>query len=504
MNCSPAMRTAGMTMIAVVVLLIPAYGLDAAVSPEPAEQLGDGVGPMNLANAVALALERNPSLAAFPWDIRAAEARALQASLRPNPELSLNIENVRWDSGPQTVSDGVSVGAALAPPALGTNPSIGHERASEQGSHSGFRQAQFTIGLSQLIELGAKRMKRIRLAEKEIELAQWDYEAARADVLAGTAKAFVEALAAQERLELETDLTSLAEEVARTIGLRVKAGEASPLESSRAEVALASTRVDQERAVRELEAVRIRLAAMWGSTRPEFERVVGKLDEVNSIPPLEELTSSTTNNPDLARWASEIALREAAIRLQRANRVPDPTLSIGFRSTGLASSISIGNSLNTDGTIGFSRTTSGFDVSRDNSVVLGLSVPIPVFNRNQGGIKEAEHLASKAAEQQRAANVNVQATLSETYQILSAAHIEITALKSEILPRATGTFDKINRAYREGKFSYLDVLDAQRTLFAVRTQYLAALTTYHTKLAEIERLTGQSLLDTRTLNGNGE
>ena len=74
-----------------------------------------------------------------------------------------------------------------------------------------------------------------------------------------------------------------------------------------------------------------------------------------------------------------------------------------------------------------------------------------------------------------------------------ATYNEIQLLTENILPTATETFEKMQEGYRQGKFGYLDVLDAERTLFNARQQYLDALTAYHTQLVRLERLTGLSI-----------
>jgi cobalt-zinc-cadmium efflux system outer membrane protein len=131
-------------------------------------------------------------------------------------------------------------------------------------------------------------------------------------------------------------------------------------------------------------------------------------------------------------------------------------------------------------------------------VAVGFSVPLPLFNRNEGSIREAEHLVAKAGEEKRATDVKVNAIMTESYQNLSVALATITSLKEDILPAATQTFASINTAYLQGKFGYLDVLDAQRTLFEARQQYLDALASYHENVAEIERVIGESLWNTDT------
>lgn len=477
--------------------------------PLPADAVSEPHGTITLRQALALALEGSPKLAAFSWDIRAAEARIIQASLRPNPELSLAIEEVRWTSGPGTVSDTVSMGWALTEdsvsvpmgegqepvdiPIHGAKSSTAFERVKEQGARSGFSEAEFTLSLSQVIELGGKRAKRLRVAQRERELAQWDYEAARADVTESVAATFVSVLAAQERYDLRAELLGLAERVHQAVSKQVKAGAVSPLEENRAQLALDSMVIERERAARELDAARAALCATWGQARPSFERAAGRLDEIADVPPWERLESGIRGNPDVARWAAEMARRDAALKLTRAQSIPNPTLEIGIRSAGVGSKGASAYSLDTEGSFALSRMRSGGESPRDNSLVLGFSVPLPLFDRNQGNIREAECLIRKAREERRATESSVFAALAEAHQALLAAHGEIRVLAHRIIPCATDTFEKTQEGYRQGKFGYLEVLEAERTLFDAREQYLDALTAYHTWRVRLERLTGLPL-----------
>jgi cobalt-zinc-cadmium efflux system outer membrane protein len=243
---------------------------------------------------------------------------------------------------------------------------------------------------------------------------------------------------------------------------------------------------------RRLDAVRARLAALWGGKEARFERAEGDLDTVRGLPALDELVKRAANNPDLARWRAELEKRRTAICVEQAKAVPDLTVTAGFRMAGMPDSDVRGFGFGADG-LSRSSASSRSDGNWDNSVVLGLSVPLPLFNRNQGSIEEAGHLMAKAGEERRATDVQVQATLTESYQNLSAALMAIISLNENILPAATQTFASINEAYRQGKFGYLDVLDAQRTLFDAREQYLDALASYHASVAEIERTIGESM-----------
>ena len=134
-----------------------------------------------------------------------------------------------------------------------------------------------------------------------------------------------------------------------------------------------------------------------------------------------------------------------------------------------------------------------------NAFVAGVAIPIPVFDRNQGGILESRYRMAQAEKERQAAEVQIKTALAGTYQTLSAAYFEATALKSEVLPGAQNAFDAASEGYRQGKFSYLDVLDAQRTFVEAKVQYTEALSTYHKAKTDIERLIGEELdIDTST------
>ncbi len=134
-----------------------------------------------------------------------------------------------------------------------------------------------------------------------------------------------------------------------------------------------------------------------------------------------------------------------------------------------------------------------FSETDDSAAVVGLVIPLPVSNRNQGGILKATYLLAKAQESGKAAEIQALASLEEAAQRLAGTYAEATALKNDVLPGAQSSFDAVSEGYREGKFDYLQVLDAQRTLFEARGRYIESLTAYHTAKADAERLIAQSI-----------
>ncbi|HPD14831.1 MAG TPA: TolC family protein [Planctomycetota bacterium] len=401
---------------------------DAAV---PRPEIEEPKGPLTLREALALALLHSPELAESAWDIRMAEARVLQAGLGPNPELGFDSEG------------------------------FGGTRDKK-----GFGNAEGSLSLAYTIELGGKRLKRVRAAEAEGRLAAWDYETKRLDVLTATAKAFIALVAAQEQVALAEELVALAESILRNVAERVKAGKVSPLEEHKAKGELASARIAREQARHRVAAARRRLATFWGGAEPAFERAVGDLAAAAPPPPETSLAGLLAQNPDLERWADEAAQRRAALELEKANRWPDLNLSPG---------------------LGY------FGESGAFAWLFGWALPLTVRNRNQGAILEATHSVAKAAEMRRAAEAKARAELAEAYSELAAAFEEIRGIRAEVLPAAQAAYDAASAGFREGKFPFLDVLDAQRTLFDARGNLLTALAEYHKALADVERLIGQSV-----------
>jgi cobalt-zinc-cadmium efflux system outer membrane protein len=322
-----------------------------------------------------------------------------------------------------------------------------------------------------LIELGGKRSARRHATSLTRDLAGWDYEVRRIETLTQVSQAFSDTLGAQQRLRLAEELVGLAEEVTRSVSERVKAGKVSPIEETKAEIALSSVQIDRERARLALEAARQRLAATWGSATPRFDRVEGDLDQVVPLPSLESLAERLARNPVLARWAAEMAQRQALVQVERANAIPNITINGGYRR---------------------------LNETDDNAVLFGISVPLPLFNRNQGSIVEARHRLAKAEAERRAAEVRVTSALSDAYKALATAHAEAVGLRANVIPAAQSAFERINEGYRLGKFGYLDVLDAQRTLFDARARYLQTVTDYHRAAAEVERLVGEPLATIQT------
>lgn len=196
-----------------------------------------------------------------------------------------------------------------------------------------------------------------------------------------------------------------------------------------------------------------------------FDAVKGDLSATRPVPTVADLLARVGSNPDLARFRTEAELYQAKLEEERAGAWPDITVTGGVKHL---------------------RETD------DEAFLAGFSLPLPLFDRNQGNIAAALAGAERAREEERAASLAVRTGLAAAWQELKLAAGEARALREGVLPVATEAFEAARAGFKAGKFAYLDVLDAQRTLFDARQLLIEALAAYHHALADVDRLVGGS------------
>jgi cobalt-zinc-cadmium efflux system outer membrane protein len=412
-----------------VVITVCAVAVPAEVGAGATAEPTGPAGPIDLPTALRLALERSPALEAMSARVGQAAARSTQAALIPNPALRFELEDF-----------------------------------AGSGAFAGADEAQATFTIEQPIELGGKRAARIQAANSAATVVAADYASARREVVAATTRAFVGLQHAQSAATLADETLRVAEQLVASVEARVRAGSSSRVERTQAEIALAEARIDNQRSHRALAIARQRLAATWGDTEPRFASAAAEGGAIRPPPALTTLLARLPTSPAVARAADEIARREAGVAVARSASVPDLELGLGYRRM------------------------AGPD---ENAMVAELRVPLPIFDRNQAGVIEARERVAGAHADHRSVEAQIAAELREAHEALTMAHDEIGALDATVLPAATTAFDAIRDGYREGRFSYLDLLAAERTLNAARLRRIDAVAAYHVALAEIARLTGE-------------
>jgi len=386
---------------------------------------------LSLAEALALALQKNPTLQVHSLGVRMAEARILQAGIKPNPKLSVEFENFLGD-----------------------------------GAFSGTKGLETTLQLSQVIDLADSRKRSVETATASRDLVGADYEIQRIEVFSEVANRFTRAAVDEERLIIARNARELAEKAVEAVRARVKAGKTSSLELNKVLIPLALLKIDEEHAEHELATSRQALAASLGEVKPTFGQISANIMALPSVPEFSSLSARMEDSSVLARYALEARWREAQVRLAQSLRRSGPLLSAGLRRA---------------------------EASDDVGFVAGVSMPLPVRDQSKGSVREARERRAQVDQLAEVARLEMHATLFAVYQEMVHARTALMLLREEIIPAAQEILALTNQGYRSGRFSLLELLDAQKSLIELRGRVLANAETFHLYVIEIERLLGAPL-----------
>ncbi len=237
----------------------------------------------------------------------------------------------------------------------------------------------------------------------------------------------------------------------------------APIEETKAHVAQAGVQVELSQARSEWVGAQARLAALLGEPGGLSWRLDAQLDALPAVPSMADLERSLDNAPALRRARLEIDRRQALTELEKARRIPDITVSLGAKRSE--------------------------ELGR-NQAIVGLSVPLPIFDTNRGNLLEALKREEKAREGLSASQLQVSAEARETRARLASLRQEAQLFAEQVLPGAQSAYDAAAKGFELGKFSFLEALDAQRTLLQARSQYLRTLADTHRARADLDRLLG--------------
>lgn len=338
------------------------------------------------------------------------------------------------------------------------NPALSYLR---EGQQAGTRTT--TVQIDQPIELGHKRRARVALAREAAGLARIDAQVRRQAIRADVIAAYHDVLIAGHRLALAQALTDLARRTVDVAAKRVVAGKVSPIDETRARLAAVDAATASAQATAALVIARTRLGALIG--RPSSAIVLA--DESEALPdagPLAALLARAGESAAVRRARGQLAALRAQADVERAARVPDVTLSVGTKRD---------------------------DQLGRRQAVVGLSVPLPLFNRNEDALRAALRRLDAAGDELAAAEAGTAAALTAAHTRYEAARHEARLLCDEVVPNARNAYEQTLKGFEYGKFSFLDVLDAQRTWFQAQSRRWDSLEGAWRAYADIERLAGQ-------------
>jgi len=402
---------------------------DAAAPPPVVEPEG----PLSLYDAFSLALLHNPGLASFSWEVRASEARAVQAGKARNPELELRFTRLSLNNDDPTDDD------------------VGRR-----------------VIVRQELELGGERARREDVARAERTLAERDYEAKRDEVASVVAMRFVALLGAQRRTAEIEQALEFGERAREQVAKLVETGAVAGLENHRSQQQVALLRMDLDGARADRDAARLAVAATWASSSPRFSEAVGDLERITELPELETVLALARRSPAVGRSDIDIERAHSALRLAKAGRVPDLTVGAGLRWD---------------------------DSNNGQDYLFELEFDLPLFDRNQGAVLEGRNNVAKAQAARAAAEIETVEAVSELYHASRAAAARAVTLRDEVLPAARAALETVRIGFEGNAETPDNLFDALRDLARAEVDYAEELVKHQQLLAMLEGLLGQPLPD---------
>ena len=391
---------------------------------------------LTLDQAIVNVLERSPMLKAADYESKAAAARIRTAKQSPRYRGSVELENF-----------------------------------AGSGLHSGTDLLETTLSLSKVLELGDKSTLRGDLSYNKAMLLRNEQDSKRLDLLAETTKRFIEVIADQQRLVNANDSINIAIRTKQVVEKRVKAGKSATAELRRANIALARSELKLDHAKHKLDSARLKLATLWGEMPREesqisFTTAVANLFEIEQAKPFESLVTLLERNPDLVRFATEKRLAQSRSLLAKSAGQSDIKISGGLRH---------------------------FNFTNDTALILSLNIPFGSSSRATSNIEESEMMALRDPYAYQQRHLTLYSTLFELHQEIRHSIDAVTALRETIIPQAEHALQDYEKGYAAGRYSFLELTEAQQLLLDLKLETVIAASDYHLYLIEIDRLTGAGL-----------
>ncbi|MCP4571393.1 MAG: TolC family protein [bacterium] len=376
-----------------------------------------------------LVRDRHPALTAAAADLEAREADLDQAGRLPNPELEFEIENF-----------------------------------AGSGEFGGFEATDMTLALSQTWERGGKAAGRQAVAAGEIAVSRAAGGMARQELRADLARAFIQVLASQRRVDLADSLAHLAEEDRIAVDRRVAAGAESRISAQRARLEAAGARRGRDRTRQEWQAARERLGALWGDDLAGFARVAGDFDAIVPVPDWPELLAGLESSPSARLRAAETERARAATGLARSLGAVDLTTSAGVRH---------------------------FRGPGDNAFMISVGVPLAVRDNGSDARRAAAADLARSEAESRASLVDLKAAANEARTRLATSQADVLAMRRNLLPAAATALAEARSAYARGAYSLTDLLSLHRTWTEWQLAHVDALTRHHLAAIDLAVLLGE-------------
>ncbi len=436
----PSLLAASFTLFANCVF--PVLSIGQVASPaSPQFVAPDGLSVEELVRGATV---RSADLLAARQRLAIAEGRVVQAGLRPNPVFDTEYGSPKFLAGES--------------------------------------ESDFSAGISQTFELGGKRGKRKAVAELELQQVRSEVFTLERKLGVDIRQNYTRAIGAARQLDIIERLLAADAEMIRITEARLNEGDVAPLELNLVKVESDRLRVQQIEARTELETALLELRTLIGIDVSSPLRLAPQAER----PPrldlgLTELTNQAlSDRADLQAARIGESLGAARINLARSGSIPNVAASVRFSRT--------------KGIIDLPDTAGGgFARDLDNELTFGVSIEIPVFNRNQGEIASATGEQIQAVRTREFLEASIRSDVAVAYRQYRSAAEKLVLYSTQILPRAETNLQTVRSAYNAGEFSMFEVIAEQRRLVENVTGFNKTLREYYTALGQLEAAVGAPL-----------
>lgn len=388
--------------------------------------------------AIQRAVDHNNHLKTLDQSIEAASGEKLQAGLLPDPELV-----------------------------------IGFDEFGGSGDFAGTGVIKTSVGIEQLFLTANKPGKRRRLAKSDLEIARINAKQGRLDLQLNVARNFIHVFFQQRLTEIASQSVELAKLAASSVSRSVEAGEKPQIDETRARVELSAEEARLRKEFRLLEAAKIELTTHWNSSQPDFASVTLNTEQITTTCPFnfEKSEDSQFIYPGRALAEKQLQRERRALQLALAEASPD--LTIGAK-------------------------VSKFRESGDRACEVEVTLPLKIFDRNQGHIQARRAEVKKAEFARQEQEVELATKLARLKNQIESLQEELATLETGLLVLAREACDQTRKAYEEGERDLQDFIDSQKALLDALATELQLKCDLLQHLCELAFLTGnaEQLLET--------
>jgi cobalt-zinc-cadmium efflux system outer membrane protein len=258
----------------------------------------------------------------------------------------------------------------------------------------------------------------------------------------------------------------LSQSLLKTVQSRSAKGATPEAEVKRAKAALVRAELQLAASMSQFERQKVTLAQFWGVSDPAFTTLSGTLFQYREAEKFDQLFARIQSSPSLQVFLTETRVQEANLTLAKANARSDLTWQIGVRR---------------------------MEESSDTAFVAGISVPLFSGRRNQGGVRAAEAQRDSAATAEKAALLRLHSELFQAFTLRAQSIDAVSRIKGTAIPALESALELTQRAYRNGRYRYQDLIAAQQELLMAKQSLIESASTALISQAVIEELTGQAL-----------